>query len=766
MSDPHDTPPIVGAVNYKGDQPTNTLVTAAFIVLAIMVLYLGAGIFVPLVLAVLLAFALAPVVHRLRRLHLPHIVAVLLAVLLAGAVLLTIGYIVATQLIKLASDLPRYQTTVIEKFTALQQTLGGQGGTGFLSSLGDALGQLQGQLDKADGAETTRPMPVVITNDAAGPLTMVQSVLHSVLGPLTTAAIVAVFLIFLLLEREDLRDRFLKLVSRGDLRTSTKVMNEAAARVGRYLLVQFCVNLSYGVIYGTGLSLIGVPNAVLWGLLAAIFRYIPFVGTLIASSIPFTLAFAVDPGWSMLFYSVAMFATLELLTTNAIEPRLYGSSTGLSPLAVLVAAMFWATLWGPIGLILSTPITVCLVVLGRYVPQLQFFETLLGSEPVLHPTERFYQRLVAGNTVEAIELAEEYVAENDLPRFYQEIAMPALRLAEADLDSNANDVVHRRRVVESLSGVVDDLDEDLGRHAMQAEQPEVLCIGGRTELDGSAALLLGRLLETEYAVSVMPPLAVRQESIGQLELEGVRVVCLCYLGENMRSYLRYVARRLRRRQPGLVVIACVFNDDMAGAEAGELNVDVVARSIEEAGAAVRSQMAAPEPGADPAPEPERPGAADMAWIRQLARPDGPIAERLREIAVAMAVPVAVVDLREDDNSGSSNGVASPAVPHGASSVAALAMSKGEVIVVADVSADARFAADPALLENGIGFCVSVPLVGGDGTIVGALSLLDTEAHKEFGEADAEKLSLLALHLMQDAANGQLAVASTPGTVPA
>ena len=323
MSDPHDTPPIVGAVNYKGDQPTNTLVTAAFIVLAIMVLYLGAGIFVPLVLAVLLAFALAPVVHRLRRLHLPHIVAVLLAVLLAGAVLLTIGYIVATQLIKLASDLPRYQTTVIEKFTALQQTLGGQGGTGFLSSLGDALGQLQGQLDKADGAETTRPMPVVITNDAAGPLTMVQSVLHSVLGPLTTAAIVAVFLIFLLLEREDLRDRFLKLVSRGDLRTSTKVMNEAAARVGRYLLVQFCVNLSYGVIYGTGLSLIGVPNAVLWGLLAAIFRYIPFVGTLIASSIPFTLAFAVDPGWSMLFYSVAMFATLELLTTNAIEPRLY-----------------------------------------------------------------------------------------------------------------------------------------------------------------------------------------------------------------------------------------------------------------------------------------------------------------------------------------------------------------------------------------------------------------------------------------------------------
>ncbi|WP_173088380.1 AI-2E family transporter [Devosia sp. 1635] len=765
MSDPHDTPPLVGAVNYKGAPPTNTLVTAAFIGMTIVVLYLGAGIFVPLVLAVLLAFALAPVVHRLRRLHLPHIVAVLLAVLLAGAVLSTIGYIVATQLIKLAGDLPRYQTTVVEKFTALQQTLGGEGGTGFLSSFGDAIGQLQGQLEAADGAETTRPMPVVITNDAAGPLAMVQSVLSSVLGPLTTAAIVAVFLIFLLLEREDLRDRFLKLVSRGDLRTSTKVMNEAAARVGRYLLVQFCVNLSYGVVYGTGLSLIGVPNAVLWGLLAAIFRYIPFVGTLIASSIPFTLAFAVDPGWSMLLYSVALFATLELVTTNAIEPRLYGSSTGLSPLAVLVAAMFWATLWGPIGLILSTPITVCLVVLGRYVPQLQFFETLLGSEPVLEPTERFYQRLVAGNTVEAIELAEEYVGEHDLQRFYQEIAMPALRLAEADLDTNANDVAHRRRVVESLSGVVDDLDDDLGRHAVEAEKPQVLCIGGRTELDGSAALLLGRLLETEYAISVMPPLAVRQESIGQLDLEGVRVVCLCYLGESMRSYLRYVARRLHRRQPGLVVIACVFNDDMATAEAGELNVDMVARNIEEAATAVRVEMAEPE-GGTPALEATDPlgAAADMAWIRQLARPEGPVAERLREIAVTMEVPVAVVDLRQDE-AGGSNGSSTPATPHGASTVAALAMSTGEVVVVTDVRSDARFSADPALLENGIGFCVSVPLVGGDGEIVGALSLLDQEARSSFGAEDAEKLSLLALHLMQDAANGHLAVASGSGKGP-
>ncbi|MDB5623314.1 MAG: phytochrome sensor protein [Devosia sp.] len=763
MSDPQDSSPNSRAVNFKTPEPASPLVTASFIVLTVAVLYLGAGILVPLVLAVLLAFALAPVVHRLRRLHLPHIVAVLIAVLLAGAVLSTIGYIVATQLIKLASDLPRYQTTVMEKFTALQQTFGGENGTGFLSNFGEALGQLQGQLESSEGAQTTRPMPVTITNDASGPLTLVQSVLGSVLGPLTTAAIVAVFLIFLLLEREDLRDRFLKLVSRGDLRTSTKVMNEAAARVGRYLLVQFGVNLTYGVIFGTGLTLIGVPNAVLWGMLAAIFRYIPFVGTLIASSIPFTLAFAVDPGWSMLLWSVALFATLELVTTNAIEPRLYGSSTGLSALAVLVAAMFWATLWGPIGLILSTPVTVCLVVLGRYVPQLQFFETMLGSDPVLAPPERFYQRLVAGNTVEAIELAEDYVSEHDLPRFYQEIAMPALRLAEADLDTNANDVVHRRRVVESLSGVVEDLDEDLGRQAIAAPRPEVLCIGGRTELDGSAALLLGRLLETEYAISVLPPLTVRQESIGQLDLDGVRVVCLCYLGDNMRSYLRYVARRLRRRQPEVSVIACVFNDDMATTEPGELNVDAVARNIEEAVGAVRLQMAAPRAGAPATEEADQlASAADVAWIRQLARADGAVAERLREIAVAMNVPIAVVDLRQD--AGPSNGSGGVVSPHGASAVADLAMSTGEVVVVADVRSDEQFAEDPSLLENGIGFCASAPLVGGDGEIVGALSLLDPEP-RSFGAPEAEKLSLLALRLMQDAADGRLAAAA-PSPMPA
>ncbi|MEO8883543.1 MAG: AI-2E family transporter, partial [Devosia sp.] len=221
------------------------------------------------------------------------------------------------------------------------------------------------------------------------------------------------------------------------------------------------------------------------------FRYIPFVGTLILATIPFTLAFAVDPGWSMLIKSAALFVVLETTATNVIEPRLYGASTGLSALAVLVAAMFWATLWGPIGLILATPLTVCLVVLGRYVPQLQFLETLLGSEPVLSPAERLYQRLVAGNSGEAIDIAEQYEKDGDPRRFYEEVALPALQFAEADLTVDSADLVQRRRVVESLDEVIDELDADVEG---SEEHARVIVIGGRTELDGAAARVLASVM--------------------------------------------------------------------------------------------------------------------------------------------------------------------------------------------------------------------------------------------------------------------------------
>jgi len=741
MADQHQRPPSLPAFVRSADRG-HPLVTSSVILASIVVLYLGAGILVPLVLAVLLAFALAPLIRRLRRLHVPHILAVLFAVALAAAVLSTIAYVVASQLIKLASDLPSYQSTVTAKTQALQQSLGGGE---FIESLTGAIDRLSGQVEGTVTTGAVPPMPVTITNGGTGPLGIVQSVLGSVLGPLATAAIVLVFLVFLLLEREDLRDRFLKLVSRGDLRTSTKVMNEAAARVSRYLLVQFCVNLAYGIVFGIGLSIIGVPNAILWGLLAAMFRYIPFVGTIIAASIPFTLAFAVDPGWSMLLSSLALYVALELVITNAIEPRLYGSSTGLSAIAVLIAAMFWATMWGPIGLILSTPITVCLVVLGRYVPQLAFFETLLGSEPVMSPPERFYQRLVSGNVEEAIGLADEYIAAHDASHFYETVAMPALRLAETDLTLDVADLSHRRNVVDSMTAVINDIDID--QDPDETGSPvRILCIGGRTELDEAAAQILARLLlAAGHSAKALAPLTIRQESIGQLPLTGIDVVCLCYVGDNPRSYVRFVAKRLLRQHPDLNIIACVLGDGAGTSpEQADWGTKGVVYTLGEAVVAAGKSL---EPDNQPLQKDalEEPiNEASLVRLRRLAQSDGPMSDMLGEIAKASGMPVAVMEIADADLQKSI--VPGGASPRHVSAPSQQVIDTGLAVIVPNVAADKRFENDPFLLENGVRFFAGVPLLGPDGEAIGALVLLDHEP-RQFTETDRERLELQALKLM-------------------
>jgi predicted PurR-regulated permease PerM len=727
---------------------SNPLITAGVIIVAVVAMYVGAGIFVPLVLSVLLAFALAPLVNRLRHLRIPHIAAVIISVALAALVLVSIGYVVATQVVKLAADLPSYQSTVAAKLKLLQASLGGEH---FLDRFGTAIDQLKAQF--APNSATTSqlpaqtPLPVTVANTPENPLGMVQTILGSVLGPLATAAIVVVFLIFLLLERADLRDRFLKLVSRGDLRTSTKVMNEAAARVGRYLLVQFGVNLTYGLIFGTGLTLIGVPTGILWGLLATLFRYIPFVGTLLVATIPFTLAFAVDPGWSMLLKSVALFVGLEMITTNAIEPRLYGSSTGLSPLAVLVAAMFWATLWGPIGLILSTPLTVCLVVLGRYVPQLQFLEIMLGSEPVLRPEERLYQRLVAGNTEEAIELAEEGEGEDPVG-FYANVLIPALRLAEADLSANPADLQQRRQVVESLEGVVDELEQDV---EIADAPPQMLVVGGRTELDGAAARILASVVQREgIQIKVLPPVAVRREALDQLDTDGIEAVCLVYLGDRMRSYARFAARRLKRRHPGLRIAVCVLSGtaDASKLTPEVLHVDAVAVGI---GEAVRILTEWQSRGATPSSEPSATELEDrLERLRVIVRTDAWVTDFLRHVAEQMGVAVAMATIIEPEipESPAREPAAAEGRVNGPRTLIHQVVETAAPLVVTDASKDKELAEDAFLLESGVRFFAGVPLAEADGRVIGALTLMD-ETPQELGSEERARLSGFATELMPE-----------------
>ena len=729
--------------------PGQPMVLAASVLVAIGALYVGAGIFVPLVLAVLVAFALAPVVRLLHRLKLPHVVAVIIAVAGAAMVIGFIGFLIITQFARLAAEIPQYQQIVGSKLRALQQSTGGGGAFTRIEEALQSLGARLGDGTSTSDPSIVQPQPVTIVNPQ-NPLSYVQGFLGSLLGPLATAAIVTVFVVFLLLQRGDFRDRFLKLVSRGDLRTSTMAMNDAAKRVSRYLLVQFMVNFTYGVIFGTGMFLIGVPNAVLWGLFAGLFRYIPFVGTLIAATIPFALSFAIDPGWGMLAASVILFVSLELVTTNLIEPRLYGSSTGLSALAVIVAAMFWATLWGPIGLILATPMTVCLVVLGRYVPQLQFLEVLLGSEPVLVREEQLYQRLLSDNIEEAIDLAETSIATSSARAFYDEVALPALRLAEADRARSLTDVATRRKVVEGMSAVIQEIEHLTPEQSsddeedVAAEPLRVVCIGGRTELDGAAAEMVAQvMLRAGIETRMLPPVALRQEAIGQIDLAGVDVVCLAYLDPYPRTYARFVARRIRRRAPNVKIMICLLNtapgtnlDEVRSRFEGDSLAFTIATIETEILAIAKERV----PEAVSPVEGETEKAEWLDRLRHVAGDHKSLDQFTADVATALNAQLAMVSIDEEGESLAALAArhASEKLPPTVASLAAEVMEAGDLLVIEEVSADKAHASDPFLLENSMEFYAGAPLRAPWGETVGVLSILDPEPRK-FSKEDRAAL---------------------------
>ena len=328
--------------------------------------------------------------------------------------------------------------------------------------------------------------------------------------------------------------------------------------------------------------LIGIPNALLWGVLATVLRFVPYVGPFIAALFPVALAVAVAPGWGLVFWTVALFVGLELVSNNVVEPWLYGASTGVSTVAILVAAIFWTSLWGPVGLLLSTPITVCLAVLGRYVPHLGFFDVLLGSEPVLTPPERFYQRMLAGDPEEGEEIAEEFLDGRPLAAFYDEVALPALRLAEADRQRKVLVGERRALVTDSLIKVVGELAdheepdaEEVGAGEVQEAPPvawagkPVLCVAGRTGLDRAAAAMLAQLLERRgIGARVLPTEALSPEGVAGLDPEDLELVCLSYLGSTAVAHARQACRRLRRRAPDARLLVGLWGGQLDEAKDG------------------------------------------------------------------------------------------------------------------------------------------------------------------------------------------------------
>jgi predicted PurR-regulated permease PerM len=589
------------------DDVSAMVVTVGAAILSIIIisaLYLGREIFVPVALAILLSFVLAAPVRLMQRLHAPRALAVVGVVLFAFAIIFALGSVIATQLNGLAGDLPKYQVTILSK---IQSVRGVAGGSSTLERAAGMLQDLGKELDKpksvapvnplTSGTPTpgVKPVPVEVLQPDPGALESLRSLIAPLVSPLATTGIIVIFVIFILIQREDLRNRLIRLAGSHDLQRTTAALDDAAARLSRLFLNQLMLNTGFGVLIGTGLWLIGIPSAALWGILAAVLRFVPYIGSIIAAAFPLALAVAVDPGWWMLAWTAALFFVIEPLVGQVVEPLLYGRTTGLSPVAVVVSATFWTALWGPIGLVLATPLTVCLVVLGRHVERLSFLDVMFGDRPALSPPEIFYQRMLAGDPTEAAEKAEQFLKERSLPAYYDEVAIKGMQLAQSDLDRAALDQTRLARIRDTVVEFVEDLSgQDDGRPvgndrtvdaeavdavetvAPASDQPyipvldaaalseqfrgenAVLCIGGRTKLDEAAAVMFSQLCRAHGVGSrVEGPEALSTTNIFRLDTSGVALVCLSYIGITSPAHLRYAVRRLRRKLPhASIMVGC------------------------------------------------------------------------------------------------------------------------------------------------------------------------------------------------------------------
>jgi predicted PurR-regulated permease PerM len=641
-------------------QKTSRFVLLASVCVVVAALYFAQEVLIPVALAMLLGFLLAPIVHRLEQWRLGRVPSVLITVIAVFAVIGILGYVVAMQVYDLANNVDQYKGNIASKIETIRP-----GRDGLFKKLQNAASEVQEKIDqpeKAAATQATQPddkatnliagevaarthQPRVLNekdknNPAAGgsadaaipstqwtkqnplpvaniqPQTPLQSLaryLGLALGPLGTAGIVVVFVIFMLLQREDLRNRLIRLIGHGQLTVATQALDDASSRISRYLLAQAIVNGTYGIAIAFGLWLIGwtvgqhdpsgvsaFPNVVLWGLLCAVLRFIPYIGPWIGASLPLIISLAVYKGFGVFGATIGMFVVVELISNNFMEPWLYGSSTGMSTIAILVSAVFWTWLWGPIGLLLSTPLTVVLVVLGKYVPQLQFLDVLLGDEPVLDPPARVYQRMLAMDQEEALEFVEEYLREHSLDDVYDDVLLPALALAEQDrhrglLDDRRQTFIRSsmREIIEELgdqSAIRDDRDaaervERLARgepenseplaaangngHAGAADETtpsagtrssrpglvipkncavHIVCLPAHDEGDEIANLMLTQLLEHRgYCTHLISPNALASEMMQQVEKLDADVITVSALPPAAVGHARYLCKRVQAK---------------------------------------------------------------------------------------------------------------------------------------------------------------------------------------------------------------------------
>jgi predicted PurR-regulated permease PerM len=556
----------------------STLASTAVVIGA---LYLAKSLLVPLTLAVLLSFLLMPVCDWLERTRLARIPAVLLTAVLGFTMLGIVTWIAVVQMTHLAPKIPEYQSNVQAKLSSVNEYAAAALSKITKAAPGVGQDSLVSQQTAEPQGTTELPFSVRVISSPASPLQVFGGMFGSLLEALGTIGIVIVLVVFFLIRREDLRDRFIHLVGKGRVTVTTQMMEDAGARVSRYLSMLFLINVTFGASVGIGLYLIGVPNAILWGILAAALRFIPYIGPWIAAAMPIGLSMAISTGWVAPILTVGLFVVLELFSNNVMEPWLYGKNTGVSPVAILVAAVFWLWLWGPVGLLLATPLTVCLLVVGKHFPQLSFLGILLGNEPVFEPKKRIYQRLLAGDQEEADELLEDLLEHKPLAEVYDTVLIPALALAETHWHRGEfNDGKHKF-IMESLKEMIQDridrqkevqaqemsadtqgamADSGLVDDVINSPSLCILTLPARSEADEIAAMMLAQILETKscvvHAVSVT---YLASEMIDLVEQRKADVVCVSATPPGAMMHARYLCKQLRRRLPKVKLIVGLWD---------------------------------------------------------------------------------------------------------------------------------------------------------------------------------------------------------------
>lgn len=541
--------------------------------LVVALLHFAQDVLIPIAFAALLAFLLSPVVVRLMRWKLPKTMAIVVTVSIAFAVIGGLGWLVTTQAMSLARELPNYEENLQQKIAELKQPHTPEGVSRMVGMVENLRRELQTDVpDKPvtpQGANETRPVPVEVRPIEPTPWQLAIDIVQPFLRPLGIAGIVIVFVVAMLFQREDLRDRFIRVAGAGQVNVATQAIDDAANRVSRYLGMQLVVNALYGIPIGLGLWAIGIPNALLWALLATLLRFIPFVGPWIAAAFPLALAVAVDPGWTKLLYTGALFIAMELISNNLIEVVLYGASTGISNFALLVAAVFWTWLWGPAGLVLSTPLTVCLLVLGKHVPGMGFMSMLLGSEPVMTPPAQFYQRMLSMESEEMFDVAAKYVEEHSLEEFYEDVFIPALVMSEEDRHRGALPESRQRFIFQASRDLIEELERRDEAHAASSGRAVAVALPARDEADEIVGQMLSHLLRRRgipaKAMRLATPL---DETFAAVDEGHTRALVISALPPSALGSARQMCRRLRLRCPDAKLLVGVWQHR---ASLGELN---------------------------------------------------------------------------------------------------------------------------------------------------------------------------------------------------